>query len=580
MQRMASYHRAADSTVHTVTQAYDKGLQDIDAEVERIFGKYAKDGGLSIDEAVKLLNEPISRAEWDRIKAKISQIKDPAIKRQLLNQLNAPAYAARITRMQALKANTYVQTKIIADAEIAASTGCYIGTINDAYYRTMFDVQRGLGVGFEFAGMPTRTIETILKRPWSGEHYSKRVWGNTDALAGQLNDVLTGGFMSGLSTRKMSQQLQERMEVGKHAANRLIRTETTYMANAAELESYQEAEIDQYQFLATLDARTSPECREHDLKVYDTKDAVPGKNMPPLHPYCRSTTRAYFGQDTYEGIDRRARDPVTGESQLVLADTSYSDWRQGLDVRHGADQVATIEKQIQNKVADKQQYDRYKKLLGSDAPKSFAAFQDLKYTGSEEWSQLKGDYRKLNAYEKIIVNEPKITTDLQEISKATGAELVGLDYRLKSKDSYLRKVNSDSKNSLDTKIISDTIAGTNDVIRYTYQTAGDKLAESFNAVTGEMEAKGYSQFKLKNTWNDKRNPYKGINGIFISPDGQKFEVQFHTPESFELKNGPLHKLYEEFRLDSTTPERRLEISKEMFVMSAKLSKPKDIDKIK
>lgn len=332
--RMAVYHRSADSTVEVITAAYDKGIQNINGEINKIFDTYAKNGVLTTEEAAKLLNEPINQAEWNAIKSKIGQIKDPLIKRRMLNQLNAPAYAARITRLQALKANTYVQSKVIADAEIRASTSGYMGTINDSYYRTMFDLQQGLGVGFTFAAMPTRTLETILKRPWSGRHYSSRVWDNTDVLADQLNEVITAGFMSGAGTGKMARDLMERMDVGKHVANRLVRTETTYMANAAEMESYDEAEINKYQFLATLDNRTSPQCQEHDGKVFNVKDAEPGKNMPPLHAYCRSTTIAYFGPETRANIQRRARDPVTGKNELVPADMTYEEWRKGLGEKY------------------------------------------------------------------------------------------------------------------------------------------------------------------------------------------------------------------------------------------------------
>lgn len=326
-QRMAVYHRTADSTIKTVTQAYDKAGADLEDAVQRIFDRFARNGNLSPDEARRLLNESIPRNEWEEIRAQLARIKDPDIRRRLLARLNAPAYAARITRLQALKADLYVKSKIIADAELEQSTNGFVGTINEAYYRSMFDLQRGLGVGFDFAALPIKTVETILKRPWSGEHYSRRIWHNTDVLAEQLSDVITAGFMSGAGLRNMRIEIEDRMNVGKHAANRLIRTETTYMANAAEMESYQEAEIDRYRFMATLDNRTSPMCRQHDLKIYAVKDARPGKNMPPLHPYCRSTTIAYFGDDELDGIKRRARDPKTGKTDSVPANMSYEEWK-------------------------------------------------------------------------------------------------------------------------------------------------------------------------------------------------------------------------------------------------------------
>lgn len=134
---MAEYHRGADSTVPIVNAAYDKAQKDIAAETQKIFDKFAKDGNLSAEEAQKILNEPITKVEWESIKSKINDIQDPAIKRQMLNRLNAPAYSARITRLEALKENTYIQSKIIADAEITATKTSYINTIES--WRTKWE---------------------------------------------------------------------------------------------------------------------------------------------------------------------------------------------------------------------------------------------------------------------------------------------------------------------------------------------------------------------------------------------------------------------------------------------------------
>lgn len=328
MERMAEYHRSSDLTVLTVTNAYDKAQRDIQMSIDKIFEKFAKDGNLSIEEAKRILNEPISKAEWNEIKSKIKVIGDPRIRRQTLNRLNAPAYSARITRLEALKENAYIQSKIVADAEITASIKGYMSTIKAAYFRTMFDVQKGLGVGFEFASMPTRVIEEILKNPWSGDHFSQRIWGNTEVLAERVTEVITAGFMSGAGIDKMRNDLMQRMNVGKHVANRLIRTETTYMANASEMESYLEAEIDEYMFMATLDNKTSNICQDQDGKVYKVKDAVPGVNMPPMHVFCRSTTRAYFGPETLKNIQRRARNPKTGKNELIPASMNYKQWHE------------------------------------------------------------------------------------------------------------------------------------------------------------------------------------------------------------------------------------------------------------
>lgn len=52
-----------------------------------------------------------------------------------------------------------------------------------------------------------------------------------------------------------------------------------------------------------------------------------------------------------------------------------------------------IEHKLKNELSDRIQYERYKERLGKDAPKSFAKFQDLKYTDIDGWSELKNSYR-------------------------------------------------------------------------------------------------------------------------------------------------------------------------------------------
>lgn len=392
--RMEYYHRSSDKTINTVTRAYDKAIEDINKEIQDIFERYSDNGILSPQEARAILNTSISRAEIDDLKNAISTIKDERIKKQLMSRINAPAYAARITRLQALKEKIYIESKKIADVEIISDTSGFMDTINNAYYKTMFDIQKGVGVGFDVAAMPSETIESILKNPWSDKHFSERVWRNTDVLAGKLTEIVTSGMMSGKSIDKMTKELEYMSNMGKHAAARIIRTETTYMANAAEMESYKEAKIDKYIFIATLDFRTSDICREHDNNVYEVNKAVPGENMPPLHPNCRSTTIAYFDEDILSSIERRAVDSESGKDYKIPADMTYEQWyKEKVIDRYGQDQAEVMKKKIINKASDKKQHERYRDVLGDGVPATFDKFQNLKYNNSEEWKLTKYNYK-------------------------------------------------------------------------------------------------------------------------------------------------------------------------------------------
>lgn len=324
--RMEQYHRDTDKTIFTIQKAYDKAIRDIDIDIKTIIEKFSLDSGLTPAEVKQLLNTRITTKEMDELRRMIASIQDEDTKKYLLARLNSNAYSARLTRLEALKESIYIRIKEIAPIEVTESSKAYIDVLNKAYFTNTYDIQKGLGIGFNIAQMPTKTIQEILKNPWSGKNFSERIWSNTSILAEKLNEVITSGFISGRSYRDMSKDIDELNMFGKNNSMRLIRTEATYFANQGEIESYKELDIDKYIYVATLDTRTSDVCRAHDRKVYNVKDAVPGENMPALHPNCRSTTRAYLGEDTLKGLQRRARNPETGKTYLVPASMTYDEW--------------------------------------------------------------------------------------------------------------------------------------------------------------------------------------------------------------------------------------------------------------
>ena len=74
------------------------------------------------------------------------------------------------------------------------------------------------------------------------------------------------------------------MGVAYSAAKRLVRTETAYIYEQATKDAYEECGVEWYEFLATLDGRTSEICRELDGKHFKVRDAMPGKTLPADAP--------------------------------------------------------------------------------------------------------------------------------------------------------------------------------------------------------------------------------------------------------------------------------------------------------
>lgn len=172
-----------------------------------------------------------------------------------------------------------------------------------------------------------------------------------------------------------------------------------------------------------------------------------------------------------------------------------------------------------------------------------------------------------SAREKAAAAEPAITRDMIDTANAHGGTMEGLDYRLKSESSLARKID-DEKAELGGDVDA-TAAKMSDVARYTMTFEEGTYTEGVAATIGDLEAKGY-QMRVKNYW-EQGDPYQGINVAAVHPNGQKFELQFHTPGSVKAKE-PIHKQYEEYR-ESRDNRTRWKTYSRMTRMARKIAVP-------
>lgn len=232
-------------------------------------------------------------------------------------------YKARMTRLEYLYADCWIESKKASLKHQQIETKAHRETIKNAYYKTIYDTGVGLKINPAFSRLDNRAVNQVLNTKFLGGNYSERIWKNTDKLANTLKEVIGSAIARGESYSKTARGIRERFGVTQYEATRLVQTETCYFQNQAEIEALKTMGIEKYKFIATLDSRTSDICREHDKKVYNIEDAKAGENLPPLHPNCRSTVSAYLGEE-YESAIRIARNE-DGENEYV-DNVPYNEW--------------------------------------------------------------------------------------------------------------------------------------------------------------------------------------------------------------------------------------------------------------
>ena len=321
---MVSYTAKAESTADTLGKAYYATARYLQGEADGILSTFADKFELSIAEAETMLKNAPNKSMFEQMKTALATCADEQKKQKLETLLSSPAYAHRIGRLNDLDSKISDMCSRLANAEIGVDTAHLGDIIQSAYMQTVFDVTKGADYRAAFDLIPESRVKAILSTNWSGQMFSQRVWDNTNALADGLKHDMLVGIMAGKSEQHMADDIMSRCGVGAFEARRLVRTETTCVANMAELYGYKELDIDEYEFSACLDSRTSDLCRELDGKVFKRNSAQAGVNLPPMHPFCRSTTLPVLPSE--EDLDKELAE--LGDE--IGADVDFDEWERNL----------------------------------------------------------------------------------------------------------------------------------------------------------------------------------------------------------------------------------------------------------
>ncbi len=395
---------SAEKVAERLADIYAKASRHLSYRIDGIYEKFRDKHHLTDKEAMTLLNTLRNKNDIAELRRALEgKNRTDTGYAELLAKLESQAYGARIGRLEQLQAEIDRMMKEVYKQEKQITTSHYKDLAQNAYYREIYNVQRQVGFQFSFSAVDPAKLERLLRSTWSGANYSARIWKNLQGLADDVKEQMLLGLLTGKSEREMAREIAGKYAAGAFEARRLVRTESNFVNGQMQLAAYEECDAEKYEFVAVLDLLTSEVCREMDGKVFSRKDAMPGVNMNPMHPFCRSTTIIHLDEGVVSGLKRRARDPDTGENRLVPASMNYKEWY-SQNVA-GNPQAQASEKILRNRAADRRQYEKYRGVIGKKAGKDVAAFQDMKYNNPDTWHGIQTEYKDTILRTKIRSDE-------------------------------------------------------------------------------------------------------------------------------------------------------------------------------
>ncbi|MFR6124270.1 polymorphic toxin type 50 domain-containing protein [Faecalibacillus intestinalis] len=388
-EKLSSILNDAQVASEYVSDIYSKASLYTQSKINGIFEKYRDGHGLSNADAKEMLDSLISDRDYNQIKRILENNPKTKQRKELLKKLDTPPYQYRIKRLENMQSQLDKLMNEVYKVEKDVSTDCYINSAFNAYYRNVYNLQKGMKVAYQFDMLDTELIDSMLKSRWSGKNYSNRIWDNTNALAESLKDEMLMGVLTNKTEKEMADTIMNKFAVGAYQARRLIQTESAAMTAFADQQAFKDAGIEKEMFIAVHDSRTSQICQHHDRSIVEIAKAKVGVNVPPLHPNCRSHMIPYI-EGVTDAMKKRQRNPVTNKDEVVDVSENYDQWLKRQQEEHGVDTVNSFMEKTKNASSDRKQYNKYIDVLGKEnMPTSLSKFQDMKYNDVEKFNDLK-----------------------------------------------------------------------------------------------------------------------------------------------------------------------------------------------
>lgn len=308
---------------NALLDAYRVALREIKKDLESFFSKYARENKVTYAEARRRLVSTEMKEFQATVKMWLDYARQNGWNRVYIQYLEKLLNMKYITRLEMLEADIRYQIELIENNKEKNIKDLMEINYLAAYYVRYHDFATGAEMSVRFDTIDAHTLAQVVAKKWDDGNYSTRVWNDRNRLVKAMSTILPQSFSRGLNVNKLGDMLAKELNVSQNRGRTLARTEINNICNQADLSVYRAAGIEKYQFVATLDLRTSEICRSMDNTVHDVSQARTGINFPPLHPNCRSTTVAYH--EDLQGLERVARDSE-GRNIRVPRSMSQEEW--------------------------------------------------------------------------------------------------------------------------------------------------------------------------------------------------------------------------------------------------------------
>lgn len=282
-----SAEKTGGKATKDVLRQYKSAMDSILTEIAQITLKYSENGELKISQAQRL---------------------------KVLSQL------AKTLRAQCKELAAYQDIAVTAAVE---------KVLDDAYYSTVYAIDKGIEINKSFAMLSKEFIDTAINLEIDGKTFSSRIWDDCTLLANRIRSDVQKAMIQGTSTEKLARQIKKDFGSSAYQAQRLINTEVARAVTTAQDEAYRNSGVvSMVMWSATLEDNTCDVCAGYDGQYF----ALDNHPALPAHPGCRcAIVPVVQGWQPSQRLDNTkpvATDDNPNPQKEIVDYTTVNAWRE------------------------------------------------------------------------------------------------------------------------------------------------------------------------------------------------------------------------------------------------------------
>lgn len=145
---------------------YRKAQISIQTDVNNFYQRFADNNGIvSLSAAKQVLKAgELKEFRWT-VEDYIARGKENAIDQRWMKEMENASIRVRVIRLESIQLQMKQHIEELSAKRLAGTTELLGSVYKDGYYRSIFELEKGIGIGASFAKIDKRQLEAILSAP-------------------------------------------------------------------------------------------------------------------------------------------------------------------------------------------------------------------------------------------------------------------------------------------------------------------------------------------------------------------------------------------------------------------------------